>query len=230
MPEVWSTTRYYERCLFTFRPADSSPIKSSRTAFTSRRQGSDGRFIERAAKYHQTQYTKRKGARMKPLRPTLRDSFRYVAFTLSSEEPVRTRDLQTEIFKAAKSLFGDVGVSKSGIKVVMSDGTKGLVRCHYRHVPDVQATLATIGKIENNRVRATVIGTSGTIKAAIEKYLQIDERIRRTISSYVTVPVSGKAVRMRGKEIDIIPEDREIVDRADVQFIGITIDDNERLI
>jgi ribonuclease P/MRP protein subunit POP5 len=145
---------------------------------------------------------------MKPLRPTLRDSFRYVAFTLSSEEPVRTRDLQTEIFKAAK----------------------GLVRCHYRHVPDVQATLATIGKIENNRVRATVLGTSGTIKAAIEKYLQIDERIRRTISSYVTVPVSGKAVRMRGKEIDIIPEDREIVDRADVQFIGITIDDNERLI
>jgi hypothetical protein len=46
----------------------------------------------------------------------------------------------------------------------------------------------------------------------------------------VTVPVSGKAVRIRGKEIDIVPEDREIVDRADVQFIGITIDDNERLI
>lgn len=35
---------------------------------------------------------------------------------------------------------------------------------------------------------------------------------------------------MRGKEIDIIPEDKEIVDRADVRFIGITIDDNERLI
>lgn len=167
---------------------------------------------------------------MKPLRPTLRDSFRYVAFTLSSEEPVRTRDLQTEIFKAAKSLFGDVGVSKLGVKVVMFDGTKGLVRCHYRYVPDVQATFASIGKIENNRVRVTVVGTSGTIKAAIEKYLQIDEKIRRIISSYVTVPVSGKAVRMRGKEIDIIPEDMEIIDRADVQFIGITIDDNERLI
>jgi len=39
---------------------------------------------------------------------TLRDSFRYVAFTLNSEEPVRTRDLQAEIFDAAKSLFGDV--------------------------------------------------------------------------------------------------------------------------
>ncbi|MGA3199161.1 MAG: Rpp14/Pop5 family protein [Halobacteriota archaeon] len=167
---------------------------------------------------------------MKPLRPTLRDSFRYVAFTLNSEEPVRTRDLQAEIFDAAKSLFGDVGVSKLGIKVVMFDGTKGLVRCRYQHVSELQATLASIGKIENNRVGVTVVGTSGTIKAAIEKYLQIDEKIRRIISSYVTVPVSGKAVRMRGKEIDIIPEDREIVDRVDVQFIGITIDDNERLI
>jgi ribonuclease P/MRP protein subunit POP5 len=143
---------------------------------------------------------------------------------------VRTRELQTEILDAAKSLFGDVGVSKLGIKVIMFDGTKGLVRCRYRHVPELQAIFASIGKIENNRVRVTVVGTSGTIKAAIEKYLQMDEKIRRIISSYVTVPVSGKAVRMRGKEIDIIPEDREIVDRADVQFIGITIDDNERLI
>jgi len=167
---------------------------------------------------------------MKPLRPTLRDSFRYVAFTLSSEQPVRTRDLQTGISDAAKSLFGDVGVSKLGIKVVMFDGTKGLVRCRYQHASELQATFASIGKIENNRVRVTVVGTSGTIKAAIEKYLQIDEKIRRIISSCVTVPVSGKAVRMRGKEIDIIPEEKEIVDRADVQFIGITIDDNERLI
>jgi len=167
---------------------------------------------------------------MKPLRPTLRDSFRYVAFTLSSEESVRARGLQREIFNAAKSLFGDVGVSQLGIKVVMFDGTKGLVRCRYQSVWELQATLATIGKIENNRVHVTVLGTSGTIKAAIEKYLQIDEKIGRIISFCVTVPVSGKAVRMRGKEIDIIPEDKEIVDRADVQFIGITIDDNERLI
>jgi hypothetical protein len=76
----------------------------------------------------------------------------------------------------------------------------------------------------------TTIGTSGTIRAAIEKYLQIEEKTGRIISSYVTVPVSGKAVRICGEEIDIIPEDRETIDRADVQFIGITIDDNKRLI
>ncbi|MDD1721655.1 MAG: hypothetical protein LUP95_06700, partial [Euryarchaeota archaeon] len=116
------------------------------------------------------------------------------------------------------------------LRVVAFDGTKGLVRCDYRHVSEVQAILASIGKIRNNRVRVTSIGTSGTIQAAIEKYLQTEEKIRRIISSYVTVPVSGKAVRICGKEIDIVPEDRKTVDRADVQFIGIMIDDNERLI
>jgi ribonuclease P/MRP protein subunit POP5 len=167
---------------------------------------------------------------MKPLSPTLRDNYRYVAFTVSSEVPIRAWDLQTEIARAARSLFGDIGVSKLGVRVVVFDGTKGLARCDCRHVPEVQAVFASIGKIKNNRLCVTTIGTSGTIKAAIEKYLQIEEKIRRIISSYVTVPVSGKAVRICGKEIDIIPEDRETVDRADVKFIGITIDDNERLI
>ena len=160
----------------------------------------------------------------------MRDNYRYVAFRLSFEDPIKARDLQTEIARTAKSLFGDVGVSKLSVRVVAFDGTKGLVRCDFRHVPEVQAVLASIGKIKNNRVCVTTIGTSGTIKAAIEKYLQIEEKIRRIISSYVTVPISGKAVRICGKEIDIIPEDRETIDRADVQFIGITIDDNERLI
>ena len=167
---------------------------------------------------------------MKPLAPTLRDNHRYVAFRLNFEDPVTARDLKAEIAGTAKSLFGDVGVSKLNVRVVAFDGTKGLVRCDFRHVPEVQAVLASIGKIKDNRVCVTTIGTSGTIKAAIEKYLQIEEKIRRIISSYVTVPVSGKAVRICGKEIDIIPEDRETIDRADVQFIGITIDDNERLI
>ncbi|MGA3359283.1 MAG: Rpp14/Pop5 family protein [Halobacteriota archaeon] len=167
---------------------------------------------------------------MKPLAPTLRDNHRYVAFRLNFEDPVTARDLKAEIAGTAKSLFGDVGVSKLNVRVVAFDGTKGLVRCDFRHVPEVQAVLASIGKIKDNRVCVTTIGTSGTIKAAIEKYLQIEEKIRRIISSYVTVPVSGKAVRICGKEIDIIPEDTETIDRADVQFIGITIDDNERLI
>jgi ribonuclease P/MRP protein subunit POP5 len=167
---------------------------------------------------------------MRPLSPTLRENYRYIAFAMSSEEPIRTLDLQRELARVSKSLFGDIGVSELGVRVVIFDGTKGLARCHFKHVPDVQAILACISKIKNNRLCVTTLGASGTIKAAIEKYLQIEEKTRRIISSYVTVPVSGKAVRICGKEIDIVPEDRETVDRADVKFIGITIEDNERLI
>jgi ribonuclease P/MRP protein subunit POP5 len=167
---------------------------------------------------------------MKPLSPTLRDNYRYIAFRMSFEKPVGVLELQTEIARTSKSLFGDIGVSKLSVRVVAFDGSKGLVRCDFRCVMELQVVLASIGKIRNKRVRVTTIGTSGTIKTAIEKYLQIEEKIRRNISSYVTMPVSGKAVRIYGKEIDIIPEDRKTVDRADVNFVGITIDDNERLI
>jgi ribonuclease P/MRP protein subunit POP5 len=167
---------------------------------------------------------------LKPLSATLRDNYRYIAFRLSYEDPATNNDVESAIVKAAKSLFGDVGVSKLSLRLVIFDGTKGLVRCDYRYIPEGLAILASIGKIRNNRVSVTTVGTSGTIRTAIEKYLQTEEKIRRIISSYVTVPISGKAVRIFGKEIDIDPEDRKTVDRAGVQFIGITIDDNERLV
>jgi microcompartment protein CcmL/EutN len=130
----------------------------------------------------------------------------------------------------ALGLFGAVGVSKFSMKIIAFDGVSGIVRCDYKHVDDARAVLASLSRVGNSRICAVVTGTSGTIKTATEKYLQIEMKLRRNVSSCVTVPVSGKVVRIRGNEIDIISEDKEITDRADVQFIGITVYDNERLI
>ena len=167
---------------------------------------------------------------MKVLSPTLRDSYRYVAFTTFLEEPVKPHAFRNELVTAAFGLFGAVGVSKFGMKVIAFDGVSGIVRCNYKYVDDVRAVLASLSRVGNSRICVVVTGTSGTIKTATEKYLQIEMKLRRNISSYVTVPVSGKVVRICGNEIDIISEDKEITDRADVQFIGITVYDNERLI
>jgi len=167
---------------------------------------------------------------MKVLSPTLRDSYRYVAFTTFLEEPVKLHALQKEIVAVAFGLFGAVGASKFSMKIIAFNGVSGIVRCHYKHVDDVRAVLASLSRVGNSRICAVVMGISGTIKTATEKYLQIEMKLRRNVSSCVTVPVSGKVVRIRGNEIDIISEDKEITDRADVQFIGITVYDNERLI
>ncbi|MGZ4903563.1 MAG: Rpp14/Pop5 family protein [Halobacteriota archaeon] len=167
---------------------------------------------------------------MKPLSPTLRDRHRYIAFTAFSEERVTANSFIRELTQASLSLFGAVGVSAFAIKTISFDGFKGLLRCHYKHVDQVRAILASLSRVGNVRISILVLGTAGSIRSATEKYLQMEEKLRRNISSYVTVPVSGRAVRIRGNEIDIIPEDKEITDRADVHFIGITVCDNERLI
>ncbi len=167
---------------------------------------------------------------MKPLSPTLRDKYRYIAFTVLSEERVIVSSLIKELTEASLGLFGAAGMSGFAIKTISFDGFKGLLRCNYKHVDQARAILASLSRVGNVRICIVVVGTAGSIRSATEKYLQIEEKLRRNISSYVKVPVSGRAVRIRGNEIDIIPEDKEITDRADVHFVGITVCDNERLI
>jgi len=167
---------------------------------------------------------------MKPLSPTLRDKNRYVAFTIWSEGHVASNSFVKALNEASLGLFGATGVSTVAIKLMRFDGFKGLLRCNYRHVDQVRAILASLSHVDDVRVCVVVLGTAGSIKSATEKYLQIEEKLRRSISSCVTVPVSGRAIWIRGNEIDIIPEDKEIADRANVHFVGITIRDNERLI
>jgi ribonuclease P/MRP protein subunit POP5 len=87
---------------------------------------------------------------------------------------VRSNELQKTITRAAKDLFGDVGVSALAVWIVFFDGKKGLLRCDYRYVHQAQAACASIAKIRNNQVCVATLGTSGTIKAATEKYLQIE--------------------------------------------------------
>ncbi len=167
---------------------------------------------------------------MKPLSPTLRDKYRYIAFVVFSEERPTVNAFIRELTEVSLRLFGAAGVSAFALKTINFDGFKGLLRCHYMHVDQARAALASLSRVSDARTSVAVLGTAGSIRSATEKYLQIEEKLRRNISSYVTVPVSGKAVRIRGNEVDIIPEDKEITDRADVQFIGITVCDNERLI
>ena len=111
---------------------------------------------------------------MKALAPTLRANYRYVAFVISSPLTVQPNELQKSITGAARALFGDVGVSELAVRIVFFDGKKGLLRCDYHRVHEAQAVCASIAKIRNNQARVATLGTSGTIKAATEKYLQIE--------------------------------------------------------
>ncbi|RXA19849.1 ribonuclease P [Methanosarcina sp. MSH10X1] len=109
---------------------------------------------------------------MKRLLPSLRAKKRYLAFELISEGPVGRSDLVKEVMYAASSLLGDVTASECDIKVLGFEDWKGIIQCSHTKVKETRASLATLTRVSGKRATLHVLGTSGTVKRATEKFLQ----------------------------------------------------------
>ena len=166
---------------------------------------------------------------MKVIPPTLRDNVRYVAFEVISDEIVKAAEIKNEILSATTSLLGDVGVTNLGIELISFAGQKGLLRCRNNRIEDVRSVLATVFRVKKFRLSVRVLGVSGTLAAAKEKYLLIEKKSRRETSFNIKRPISGKARKMNDSEIDIVPGDNKVIDRSDVGLVGIAIHDNKEL-
>lgn len=109
---------------------------------------------------------------MKRLLPSLRAKKRYLAFELISEEPASRSDIVREITSSASSLLGDVTTSDCDIKVLGFENGKGIIQCSYIRVKETRASMAALARINGKRATLHVLGTSGTVKRATEKFLQ----------------------------------------------------------
>lgn len=109
---------------------------------------------------------------MKRLLPSLRAKKRYLAFELISESSVSRSDLIKEIMFSASSLLGDVATSKCDIRVLGFEDWKGIIQCSHTKVKETRASLTTLTRINGKRATLHVLGTSGTVKRATEKFLQ----------------------------------------------------------
>ncbi|WP_292391091.1 Rpp14/Pop5 family protein [Methanosarcina sp. UBA5] len=109
---------------------------------------------------------------MKRLLPSLRAKKRYLAFELISEMPVSRSDLVKEVMSSASSLLGDVTASECDIKVLGFEDSKGIIQCSHTKVKETRASLATLIRVNGKRATVHILGTSGTIKRATEKFLQ----------------------------------------------------------
>ncbi|MHC1631431.1 MAG: Rpp14/Pop5 family protein [Methanotrichaceae archaeon] len=163
------------------------------------------------------------GTALRTWLPVLRDRRRYIAFELDAEGSVQKIDLIREIHASQTSLVGDLGASENRMWLISFDRRFGLIRCSHRRTGECRAILATIRSIKGIRVAIRVRGVSGTIKAATEKYipqsiLQADEGKRRINLGRV----SGSIVRIRGREIDLYPDDQKITGGSDTQYLGLT--------
>lgn len=162
---------------------------------------------------------------MKMLPPSLRERKRYLALEVTSTDEVSRGELIDGLWVAARSLIGDIGTSQCDLWLLDFDGRFGILRCAHDKTATARAVLATIYRIGKIRVGIAVLGTSGTIKGATEKFIQrrgipMDTvKIDRVRAIY---GVSGKIKRIHGNEIDLIPDDDNIVKRSDVDLVGVT--------
>src|SRR5690606_1102629 len=106
------------------------------------------------------------------LLPSLRAKKRYLAFELVSEGQVSRSDLVKEVMSSASSLLGDVTASECDIRVLGFEDCKGIIQCSHTKVKETRASLATLTRVGGKRATLHVLGISGTIKKATEKFLQ----------------------------------------------------------
>lgn len=109
---------------------------------------------------------------MKILPPTLRPQRRYIAFEVISGTPVSREELLREIFPAASSLLGDLVSSQCEIRLLDFNHPFGILRCLRGSEELARTVLCTISSIDGNPAFIRVLGVSGTIRAATEKYIE----------------------------------------------------------
>ena len=104
--------------------------------------------------------------------PILRDKKRYIAFEINSTNKINRQELVIAIFDSIISLFGDVGASSINPALMSFDGKFGIIRCLREKTIETRAGLACINEIRGIRISILVLGISGTIKGATEKFIQ----------------------------------------------------------
>lgn len=176
---------------------------------------------------------------MKILPPTLRESSRYLAFSLTSEDDISRKDLVNEILYSASTLFGDVGSSQMGLRLLAFQENKGIIQCSTDRIWEVRAVLASVFSVKGIRARIRILGISGTVLAATEKYLQgqnkKDAEPERKITKENKIIIEnrtifGSIVNKENDEINLLPEDslcKEILNRSNTKYLGITVFDLE---
>lgn len=162
---------------------------------------------------------------MKILPSSLREKKRYIAFEAVSEaESIDRKSLLDEIFFATQTLVGDTGSSEIGYRLIDFNGSRGIMRVNLNAVETARAAMATVCSIKGSRATIRVLGVAGTIRAAIEKYIPLKNISDTNILSKPISKehMSGTVVRERGEEFEMVPDDKEVLRRANVHYVSLT--------
>jgi len=97
---------------------------------------------------------------------------RYIVFKLYSNNDISRENLVKDIWRNLLTIYGEYGASKTNFWLIEYDEKtkKGIVRCTHTTVNMLRTVLALTTKIAETPVMVKILGISGTIKTAKEKF------------------------------------------------------------
>jgi ribonuclease P/MRP protein subunit POP5 len=112
-------------------------------------------------------------AKLKPLRPSLKEKKRYVVFEITSEDVIALDDLIKAINNQCLAFMGILQFGKAGILILKNQfqNNKGMIRVCHKYVDYLKMSLLMITEINNKKVNITIKGVSGILKKARDNFM-----------------------------------------------------------
>ena len=114
-------------------------------------------------------------AEPRPLPPSLRLHSRYLIFEIISDEKVSYNDMVTAIWNSMLNLLGELETSDVKMWLIQNlydeKNQRGVIKCRHDFVEKMRAVLSLMQMIGEKRVIIKILGVTGTIKSARNKYL-----------------------------------------------------------
>jgi ribonuclease P/MRP protein subunit POP5 len=109
---------------------------------------------------------------LNPLPPAKREKNRYLVYEASSDKPLKGEDIGRAVWKTALEFLGELGVSRSGLRVVDFDEKKqkGIIKVNHTSAEEARMTLALVEEVKGQKVALRTIGVSGILKKARAKW------------------------------------------------------------
>ena len=113
-------------------------------------------------------------AKLKPLKPSLKEKKRYLVFELDTKDNINSSDLFSSIEKACLDFMGILHFAKAGVIILQNqyENNKGIIKVNNRYVDYAKASMMLIKDINGQKVNVRVIGVSGILKKAKDKFLR----------------------------------------------------------
>jgi len=110
---------------------------------------------------------------MKPIPPTLRERNRYLVFEAISDASLKRDEVIRAIQNSCLAFLGELGTSRVGLWLMDWDARKrkGILKVTHKSVDEVRASMALVKDIGRKPCILKVLGVSGTVKKAREKFL-----------------------------------------------------------